>query len=131
MLIWLYVAAGSALGGVSRYIIGSAVQERFGFPFPAGTLLVNVTGSLLLGFFLRIAFGGTQMSPEARLFLMTGFCGGYTTFSTFSSETAAMLETGQYRRAALYVTLSVVLSVLATFAGFALAQSAITFRARS
>ena len=131
MLIWLYVAAGSALGGVSRYIVGSAVQDRFGLAFPAGTLIVNITGSLLLGFFLRVAFGGTQMSPETRLFLMTGFCGGYTTFSTFSSETAAMLETGQYRRAVVYVTLSVVLSVLATFAGFALAQSTLTFRARS
>ena len=130
MLIWLYVAAGSALGGVSRYIIGSAVQERFGFAFPAGTLIVNITGSLLLGFLLRLAFGGTQLSPESRIFLTTGFCGGYTTFSTFSYDTAAMLETGQYRRAALYVSLSVVLSIVATFAGFALAQSALTFRAR-
>ncbi|MDQ6736618.1 MAG: fluoride efflux transporter CrcB [Gemmatimonadota bacterium] len=130
MLIWLYVAAGSALGGVSRYVIGSAVQQRFGVAFPAGTLLVNITGSLLLGFLLRFAFGGTQMSTESRLFLMTGFCGGYTTFSTFSSETAAMLETGQYRRAMLYVTLSVVLSIVATFAGFALAQSTLTLRAR-
>ncbi|MDQ2888945.1 MAG: fluoride efflux transporter CrcB [Gemmatimonadota bacterium] len=130
MLIWLYVAAGSALGGVSRYVIGSALQTRIGFAFPVGTLLVNITGSLLLGFIMRLAFGNTQMSPETRIFLTTGFCGGYTTFSTFSFETAGMLETGQYWRAAAYVTLSVVLSITATFAGFALAQSALAFRGR-
>ena len=130
MLIWLYVAVGSAMGGVSRYVIGTAVQQRFGLAFPVGTLLVNITGSLLLGFILRFALGGTQISPETRVFLTTGFCGGYTTFSTFSYDTAVMFESGQYRRAVVYVTLSVVLSVLATFAGFALAQSALTFRSR-
>lgn len=119
------------MGGVSRYVIGSAVQQRFGLAFPMGTLLVNITGSLLLGFILRFALGGTQISPETRIFLTTGFCGGYTTFSTFSYDTAVMFESGQYRRAVVYVTLSVVLSVLATFAGFALAQSALTFRSRA
>jgi CrcB protein len=131
MLIWLYIAVGSAAGGVSRYVIGSAVQQRFGVSFPVGTLLVNITGSLLLGFIMRLALGGTQISPETRIFLTTGFCGGYTTFSTFSYDTAVMFESGQYRRAMLYVTLSVVLSVIATFAGFALAQSALTFRSRA
>lgn len=130
MLIW-YIAAGSAIGGVSRYIVGTVLQQRFGVAFPIGTLLVNVTGSLLLGFILRFALGGTQMSPETRVFLTTGFCGGYTTFSTFSFDTAAMFESGQYRRAVVYVTLSVVLSVLATFAGFALAQSTLNFRSRA
>jgi fluoride exporter len=130
MLIWLYIAVGSAAGGVSRYVIGSAMQQRFGVSFPVGTLLVNITGSLLLGLIMRLALGGTQISPETRIFLTTGFCGGYTTFSTFSYDTAVMFESGQYRRAMLYVTLSVVLSVIATFAGFALAQSALTFRSR-
>ena len=130
MLIW-YIAVGSAMGGVSRYVIGAALQQRFGLTFPVGTLVVNITGSLLLGFILRLALGGTQISPETRIFLTTGFCGGYTTFSTFSYDTAAMIESGQFRRATIYVTLSVVLSVLATFAGFALAQSALTFRSRA
>jgi CrcB protein len=130
VLIWLYVAVGSAAGGVSRYLLGTAIQQRYGLGFPIGTLVVNITGSLLLGFILRLALGGTQMSPETRILLTTGFCGGYTTFSTFTYETAAMFESGQYRRAIVYVTLSVVLSVLATFAGFALAQSALTFRSR-
>ena len=129
MLIW-YIAAGSALGGVSRYMIGGALQQRFGLALPVGTLFINIAGSLLLGFILRLALGGTQISPETRIFLTTGFCGGFTTFSTFTYDTAVMFESGQYRRAALYITLSVGLSLLATFAGFALAQSALTFRSR-
>ena len=131
MLIWLYVAVGSAFGGVSRYVVGAAIQQRFGLAFPAGTLLINITGSFLLGFILRLALGGTQMSPETRILLTTGFCGGFTTFSTFSYDTAALIEGGQYRRAVTYVVLSVVVSVIATFAGFALAQSALTFRSRA
>lgn len=131
MLIWLYVAVGSAIGGVSRYAIGGAVQQRFGLAFPAGTLVVNITGSFLLGLIMRLALGGSQISPETRILLTTGFCGGYTTFSTFTYDTAAMVESGQYRRALLYVTLSVVLSLIATFAGFALAQSALTLRGRA
>jgi fluoride exporter len=130
LTIW-YVAAGSALGGASRYVIGTALQQRFGLAFPVGTLIVNITGSLLLGFLLRFALGSNQLSPETRIFLTTGFCGGYTTFSTFTYDTAVMFESGQYRRAAFYVTLSVVLSLVATFAGFALAQSALTFRSRA
>src|SRR5665213_1869868 len=113
MLIW-YIALGSAMGGVSRYVVGTAIQQRFGLGFPVGTLIVNITGSLLLGFFIRVALGGTQISPEARIFLTTGFCGGYTTFSTFSYDTAVMFESGQIRRALIYVTLSIVLSVVAT-----------------
>ena len=131
MLLWLYVAVGSAFGGVSRYVVGAAVQQRFGLAFPMGTLLINITGSFLIGFILRLALGGTQMSPETRIFLTTGFCGGFTTFSTFSYDTAALIEGGQYRRATTYVVLSVVVSVIATFAGFALAQSALTFRSRA
>lgn len=127
MLIW-YIALGSALGGVGRYVIGTALQQRVGIAFPIGTLIVNITGSLLLGFLLRYALGVTQISPEVRAFLTTGFCGGYTTFSTFTYDTAVMFESGQFRRAALYITLSIVVSLVAMFAGFALAQSALTFR---
>ena len=130
MLIW-YIAIGSAIGGAGRYVIGDAVQQRFGLAFPAGTLFINITGSLLLGFILRMVLGGTQISPETRVFLTTGFCGGFTTFSTFTYDTALMFESGQYRRAALYVTLSVALSLLATFGGFAIAQSALTLRSQA
>ena len=134
MMIWLYIAAGSALGGVSRYAVAVAMQQRFGLTFPIGTLLINVTGSFLLGVIMRHAMGGamggTQLSSEMRLFLATGFCGGFTTFSTFSFETVFMLESGEYGRATMYVVLSIVLSLAAAFLGFGLAQSALGFRGR-
>jgi CrcB protein len=126
-LVW-YVALGSAVGGVARVLLGSAIQQRAGTGFPVGTLVVNVTGSLVLGFLLRYAFETTSLSPEMRALLTTGFCGGYTTFSTLSYETAALVEDGDYRRASLYVTLSVVVSLAGVFAGFALARQLLTIR---
>lgn len=128
--IFWAIAIGAAVGGVSRYYLASSVQQRFGAEFPWGTLLVNVTGSLLLGFILRHALSVPEMNVEMRALLTTGFCGGYTTFSTFSFETVALLEEGQYERAGAYVAGSVALSLLATFAGFILAREIITLRGR-
>jgi CrcB protein len=120
-MIW-YVAAGSALGGTTRYLLGSLIQQRAGADFPLGTLVINVTGSLLLGFLMRYALATPTVTPELRALLTTGFCAGYTTFSTFSYETATLLEDGDYRRAALYVLLSLLLSVAAMLLGFAAAR---------
>ena len=100
MRIFWAVAIGAAVGGVSRYYLSLAVQQRLGASFPWGTLLINVTGSLLLGFLMRYALATPSVSVEMRLLLTTGFCGGYTTFSTFSYETATLIEDGQYQRAA-------------------------------
>lgn len=122
------IAVGSAAGGVARFVLATAVQARSGGAFPSGTLLVNVSGSLLLGFLLRYALGSTAISPEVRAMLTTGFCGGYTTFSTFSYETVALIEDGDYRRAGSYVTASVALSLLGTLGGFALARAALDLR---
>lgn len=120
LLLW--VGAGSALGGMSRYALTLALQSRTASPFPIATLGINVTGSLILGFVMRIALDSTALSQEAQVFLTTGFCGGYTTFSTFSFETARLLEIGDYRRAGVYMVASVVLSVAGAFGGFALAR---------
>lgn len=130
-MLALYVAVGGALGSVTRYLIGMAIQQRVGTTFPFGTLVINITGSFLLGFLLRATFSTVTLSPEQRALLTTGFCGGYTTFSTFTFDTAGMIEDGSYTRAITYLGLSVVISLIGTFAGFALAQSALTFRARS
>ncbi|HEX2780871.1 MAG TPA: fluoride efflux transporter CrcB [Gemmatimonadaceae bacterium] len=119
----LYVALGSAVGGASRYALATAIQARVGSPFPWGTLVINVTGSLILGFILRYALQTTAVSPEVRALLTTGFCGGYTTFSTFGFETATLIEEGGYQRAMLYVLASVVLSLAAVFVGFAAADA--------
>lgn len=130
MRIFWAVAVGAAAGGVSRYYLSVAVQQRLGASFPWGTLLINITGSLLLGFLMRYALATPIVSAEMRLLLTTGFCGGYTTFSTFSYETAMLLEDGQYERAAAYALASVILALLATFCGFILARELIAFRAR-
>jgi CrcB protein len=125
-----YVAIGSAIGGVSRYLLGGLVQRLTDTTFPAGTLLINVTGSLLLGAIVRYAVETPTLTPEIRAFLTIGFCGGYTTFSTFSYEAVALLEDGQWTRAGLYVSASVVLSLLGTLLGFAFARELIAFRER-
>ena len=124
----LYVALGSAIGGVSRYLLGGLVQRMLDTTFPAGTLLVNVTGSFLLGAIIRYALEIPSLTPEVRAFLTIGFCGGYTTFSTFSYETMALLEDGEWARAGVYITASVILSLIATFLGLALARQVIIWR---
>jgi CrcB protein len=126
----LYVAVGSALGGVSRYLLGGLIQRLLDTTFPAGTLLINISGSFLLGVILRYAIETPTLSPEIRALLTIGFCGGYTTFSTFSYETVALLEDGEWTRAGLYVGASVVLSLVGVFLGFALAREVIVLRAR-
>lgn len=128
-VIW-YVAVGSAIGGASRYALGLALQQRFGPGFPISTLVINVTGSLILGFLIRAVVDLTVFTPGIRALLTVGFCGGYTTFSTFSYDTALLLERGEYGRAALYIMLSVSLAIAATFVGFAMAQSMLTVRDR-
>jgi CrcB protein len=128
-MIW-YIAVGSAIGGVSRYLVGGLSQRLAGGTFPIGTLFINVTGSFLLGFILRYGIETTTLTPEVRALLTVGVCGGYTTFSTFSYETVALTEDGQWTRAALYVALSVGLSLVATFVGLVAARELIVIRGR-
>jgi CrcB protein len=128
-MLW-YIAIGSAIGGMSRYLVGGAFQRLTAGTFPVGTLLVNVTGSFLLGVILRYGVETPSLTPELRAFLTVGFCGGYTTFSTFSYETAALMEDGEWTRAASYVALSVGVSLLATFLGFIAAREVVVLRAR-
>ena len=126
-LVW-YVAIGSGIGGAARLLVGNFIQHRSGISFPLGTLIINITGSFILGFVLRYALSAPDMSPAIRALLTTGFCGGYTTFSTFSFETATLIEDGRYERASLYIVLSVGVALLAMFAGFASARQLIALR---
>jgi fluoride exporter len=125
-----YVAVGSALGGMSRYLVGGLVQRLTETSFPTGTLFVNFSGSLLLGLIIRYALETPGFSPEIRALLTVGFCGGYTTFSTFSYETMVLLESGEWSRAGLYVAASLLLSLAGTFLGFALAREIVLLRER-
>lgn len=123
-----YVALGSAIGGVARYLLGGLAQRLFDTTFPVGTLLINISGSLLLGAFVRYATETPTFSPDLRAFLTIGLCGGYTTFSTFSYETVALLEDGEWTRAGFYVGASVLLALLGTLLGFMLARQVIAIK---
>lgn len=129
-MIW-FVALGSALGGVARFLLSSFLQQKVGTAFPVGTLVVNISGSLLLGFLMSYALSSAAISPEVRGLLTTGFCGGYTTFSTFTYETMALLEDGELGRAATYVLLSVVVSLIGAYLGITAARELIALRERS
>ena len=126
-VLWA-VASGAALGGLARFYLGDAIQHRAGLDFPAGTLVINITGSFLIGLFARYALQSATISPELRIFLITGFCGGYTTFSTFSYETIGLLTDGEYGRASLYVGTSVALALAATVCGIAAANWLLALR---
>ena len=118
----LLVALGSALGGVARYAIGGLVDARVGTTFPWGTLVVNVTGCFVLGLFFTAAIDRLALDPRWRLLMGVGFCGGYTTFSTFGWETAGLLEGGSFAFAAANVAGSAVAGITAVYAGAALAR---------
>jgi len=128
MRIFWSVAVGGALGCVSRYYLTAFIQQRAGPSFPVGTLIINITGSFLLGFIMRYALQSGAISAETRMLLTSGFCGGYTTFSTYSYETAMMLDDGEYGRAAIYAGTSVVLALVGTFLGFAAANRLLALR---
>lgn len=124
------MASGGAVGSVLRYLVSGVAQGAF-VPaagalagFPAGTLVVNVTGSLLIGLLAGLGEARGLLGPDARLLLVTGLLGGYTTFSAFSLETLLLLRAGQTALAGLTVGLQVVLGVAAAWAGFAAALAA-------
>lgn len=116
----LYITLGGIVGTVSRYGLEGWIQTRTASPFPLGTLTVNITGSLLLGFILRIATGAALISPDLRAGLTIGFCGAFTTMSTFSYESVTLLHGGDYVRAALYMSATILGCVVAVILGNAL-----------
>jgi len=123
MTMLLSIATGGLVGTVARYLLQGWVQTRSGAgSFPVGTLAVNVAGSLALGFLIRYATGSTVFSPEVRAALTIGFCGAFTTMSTFSYESVALLGDGEYLRAGLYMGGTIAGCVLAVIAGTVMAE---------
>jgi CrcB protein len=122
-MAYLIVFLGGGLGAALRHGINLASARTFGTAFPYGTLMINITGSLLMGLIAAyFAFKG-DASQHWRLFLTTGILGGYTTFSAFSLDAALLYERGEVSAAAIYVVASVALSIAGLFAGFAVVRS--------
>ncbi|WP_438748920.1 fluoride efflux transporter CrcB [Pararhizobium sp. O133] len=119
----LLVAAGGALGSVLRYLVGLWTLRSFGPSFPWGTLTVNITGSFFIGVLAEAIARKFGASADMRVFLITGFLGGYTTFSAFSLDAITLVERGEAVTAAIYVGSSVVLSAIAVIAGLALMRA--------
>jgi CrcB protein len=115
-----YITLGGILGTLARYFLQGAAQTR-GATFPTGTLAINIAGSFLLGFILRFATGSTVISPELRGGLTIGFCGAFTTMSTFSYESVRLLGDGEYWYAGVYMGGTVLGCLVATVAGLVLA----------
>jgi CrcB protein len=109
----LAVAAGGACGSVARYLVAIGSAKLFGSSFPWGTLIINVTGSALIGVFVGLFAAKWDLSQAARIFLTVGICGGYTTFSTFSLDVWYLIERGQVAASMAYMLASVVLSLAA------------------
>jgi fluoride exporter len=119
MLTYFWLAVGGALGTIMRYWLNGVVSNYFP-TFPMGTLVINVTGSFLIAFFgtLTDPNGRWQVAPTARMFFMTGICGGYTTFSSFSLQTLNLARDGEWLYAGLNVLMSVALCLIAAWLGF-------------
>jgi CrcB protein len=119
MQLYLLIGLGGALGSMLRYFLNGVISNRLGETFPWGTLVINVTGSFLIGviFTLTGAGGRWFASPEIRFFLMTGICGGYTTFSSFSLQTLNLAQDGEWLQAGGNIVGSVVLCLVAVWLG--------------
>lgn len=119
----LLVSIGSFFGGGLRYGVSKMVQSCTLIAFPFGTLAVNVLGCLIIGFLSGLNWNGNNlMSPSTKLLLTTGFCGGFTTFSTFMNESSSLMKDGQYIYMMLYLFSSLTLGLIAVLAGHQLAK---------
>ena len=125
MVSYIWVAIGGALGTIGRYWLSGVVARLIGETFPWGTLIINVSGSFIIGFFAALTGpdGRVFVGSTARQFVMVGLCGGYTTFSSFSLQTLNLMNDGEWFRAGGNIGLSVVLCLIAVWAGYMLATT--------
>jgi len=118
--MFLIVGLGSFFGGGSRFIMQQFITKFSSSSFPYGTLAVNIIGSFIIGLLFSVSERYDFMTSEVRLLLVTGFCGGFTTFSSFSLENMVMLRDGDFFHVFMYVSLSVIVGLFATYLGIQL-----------
>ncbi|HEY5237850.1 MAG TPA: fluoride efflux transporter CrcB [Rhizomicrobium sp.] len=121
--VWLAVALGGAIGSLARYFVAGTVQSAAWPGFPWGIFAVNISGGFVMGVIVELSALKLQLTPEVRAFLTVGVLGGYTTFSTFSLDSAVLIERGAYLSAGAYMAGSAILSVAALFAGLYLVRA--------
>lgn len=121
----ILVGIGGFLGSVCRYLIATFFMKTFSSPFPYGTFIVNILGCLLIGVFFGLSKNYNWFNPALAILLTTGFCGGFTTFSSFAYENLNLLQTGNYLAFAIYSIISFTLGLLATFSGLTLIKIAL------
>ena len=119
---YLWIAVGAVVGASARYFLSGLIARNFSATFPCSTLLINMTGSLVLGFFLVYSTDRVLLDPRWRLLVAVGFCGSYTTFSSYAFESFALMEQGQWLLVGLNALASNVLCLVAVLAGAALAR---------
>jgi fluoride exporter len=123
MRAYLAIAIGGTLGCWARYAMTDLVQTIYGREFPYATLAINILGSFLMGFLFIETIERLTISPYLRIGILTGFLGGFTTFSTFAMETLLLAEQGEEAKSVLYVALSLVLGLVAAFGGAYIARN--------
>ncbi|HEY8782530.1 MAG TPA: fluoride efflux transporter CrcB [Mucilaginibacter sp.] len=119
----VYVAVGSAIGGVGRFLLQQFIQKRVDSTFPYGTLFVNLLGCFIIGIVAGLADKGNILSPQGRIFLAAGICGGFTTFSSFINENHSMLQDGELLNTFTYIAVSVIVGLIATTLGILLIKN--------
>jgi len=120
---YLLIAAGGALGSIARYWVGSTIAGRMGIKFPYGTLVVNLTACIIIGFSLTYLGKRAELNPAWRYLIPVGFIGAYSTFSTYEWETLSSLRAGAFFIAALYAIGSLLLGLIAVWCGSFLAEA--------
>ncbi|WP_133136691.1 fluoride efflux transporter CrcB [Legionella rowbothamii] len=122
MIDILWISMGAVIGANLRYFVNRFSLRYLSSDVPYGTFIVNLTGSFILGFFLAWSLGRVELDPKWRAFVAVGFCGAYTTFSSFSYETYALIEQGDYALAAMNFICNNLFCLIAVIAGVALAR---------
>jgi len=120
---FILIGAGSSIGGICRYLTQQFVQKNYPSSIPLGTLSVNIIGCFIIGLIYALSDRGNILSPTMRLLLATGFCGGYTTFSSFAYENIKLLQDGEFFYTGLYILLSVVVGFAAVYLGILFIKS--------
>ncbi|TAM96922.1 MAG: fluoride efflux transporter CrcB [Chitinophagaceae bacterium] len=119
----LLVGAGGAVGSVARFLSQQMIARYYPSSFPWGTLIVNIVGCFIIGIVYAFGEKGNLLSPEMRLLLATGFCGGFTTFSTFAYENISLMREGELLYTFLYIAASIIIGFLAAYIGIFVVKS--------